>query len=124
MTWPSVREFRDPKLPRIQLLPVRRINPVPGEDIASVPNEAPSSCDREERKILFNGRQCDTRAMFERMAESMNPDLLKHVLPFNSLREPSFGPIVANGLGNRDGFDSREEILRPFTPSQENVSKV
>jgi hypothetical protein len=86
--------------------------------------QAHSSRDREKGNILFNRTQRNTRAMFQRMAESMNLDLLKHILPFNSHREPSFGPIVANGLGDRYRFDSREKILGPLGPSQKNVSKV
>ena len=97
---------------------------MPGEGVVFVRNEAHSSRDREKGKILFNRRQGNTRAMFQRMAESMNLDFLKHVLPFDSFREPSFGPIVANGLGDRNGFDSREKILGPLGPSQKNVSKV
>ena len=95
-----------------------------GERVVFVRNEAHSSRDREKGKILLNRRQRNTRAMFQRMAESMNLDFLKHILPFDSFREPSFGPIVADGLGDRDGFDSREKIVGPLGPPQKNLSKV
>ena len=52
----------------------------------------------------------------------MSFDLLKDVFPLDSLREPSFAPIICDRLGDCGRFGPGEKVVGPFGPSQNDRS--